>query len=150
VNARWTVNRLRPVAAQRRRTAEQRAVQGTQLARQDRVADHRVGEQRQAGPAPGDVAEHAADQLRTDVDHPVGEAELVAGLAVVRIVGVEGHDHPSGAGVRRPPAAEGLHALIGDAEGIRLVAVPVIGVPLEVGMHRLQRLVGRAPVARPV
>ena len=30
------------------------------------------------------------------------------------------------------------------------MAVPVVDMPLEVGVHRLQRLAGRAPVGRPV
>jgi hypothetical protein len=36
------------------------------------------------------------------VDHPVAEPLAGGGAAVVRIVGVEGHDHPGRAGVRGP------------------------------------------------
>jgi hypothetical protein len=66
------------------------------------------------------------------VNDPVGKAERVGGVTVVRVVRIEGHDHPGQAGVPGATAAERLSAVFGHAEGIALVAMPVVDVPLEV------------------
>src|SRR5258708_25567346 len=82
--------------------------------------------------------------------HPVGEAASVGGVPVVRVIGVEQHDRAGTADMVAVTAPELLGAFLGDAKGGALVAVPVVNVRGEPGVHCLDRKGWRAPVPDPV
>src|SRR5689334_19824322 len=68
----------------------------------------------------------------------------------MRIVGVEGHHQAGRTDVSGAAAGEPLCPGLGHAERVGLVAVPVVDVPAEMGVHRLEPAVRRSPVPRPV
>jgi hypothetical protein len=128
----------------------QRRGQPQQRAGQRRVLGHRRREQRRAcGPA-GHLTDQAGHQVGPDMHHPVGEAVRVGGMPVVRVVGVEQHDHAGTTDMAPVTAPEPLSACLGDADGVALVAMPVVDVRGEPGVHRLDREGPRAPVPDPV
>jgi hypothetical protein len=77
------------------------------------------------------VGKDVGDQVGPQVEHGVGEPVAPGRVPIVGIVGVEGHDHPGGAGPRAAPTAERLHAPLGDTEQVRVVAVAVMDMPDE-------------------
>ena len=66
------------------------------------------------------------------VDEAVIDAPLiVGGMAVMRLVGMNDHDLPAAAGLERAAIVEGLRAPQGEADGVGLVAVQIVGVAAE-------------------
>jgi hypothetical protein len=132
------------------RAVQQQRVQPPQSSSQRPVVHHGLGEQREARAPALSVGKDVGDQVGPQVEHGVGEPVARGRVPIVGIVGVEGHDHAGGAGPRAAPAAERLHALLGHAEQVRVVAVTVIDMPDEVGTHRLDGQLRQPPVARPL
>ena len=59
-------------------------------------------------------------------------------MAVMRLVGMDHHDLPAAAGLQRAAIVEGLRAPQGQADGIGLVAMQVVGVAAESRGQALQ------------
>ena len=72
------------------------------------------------------------------------------GVSVMRIVGVKGHHQAGRADVPGAPAGEPLRPGLGHPERVGLVAVPVVDVPAEMGVHRFEPAIRRPPVPRAV
>src|SRR5882724_6477388 len=139
------------LAFERRRAFAQRLVQRLHAARQDGIADQGRARERQLGrPAVARVHEHAAHGFRRQIEHAVGEALGDAGMAVMGLVRVEGHDHAGRAGMQRAAAMEGLHARLRHADGIALVAVALVDMALEMGVQQLDPERAGGGVVRPV
>jgi len=83
------------------------------------------------------------------VDDAVAEALRRAGAPVVRLIGVQHHDLAGQGDPGRAPIVEGLHADVGEADGIGVVAMGVVAKPGEPGLERLHA-VRELPAAEPV
>jgi len=107
-----------------------------QYGRERRVVGHDLGHERRG------AAQRGADRGRIDVEHAIGKALVDLGVAVVRLVGVDHHDLPGGAGPQAAAVVERLRAPHGQADGIGLVAMQVVGMPAESRGEALQAAFG--------
>ncbi len=85
------------------------------------------------------AVERGRHRGRIDVQHAVGEAVIDAGMSVMRLVGMNDHDLPAAAGLQRAAIVERLRAPQGEADGIGLVAVQIVGMAAEPRRQALQR-----------
>ncbi len=89
------------------------------------------------------AAEGLLDQRRLDVEHPVAEPFLAAGLAVVQLVGMQHQAAARQAVALAAAIAEALHPGQGLADGIGVVAMRIVAVAGEVSLDAFHRTVLR-------
>src|SRR5437867_11985633 len=68
---------------------------------------------------------------RLDVDDPITKTVVSACASVVDLVGIEQYHLPGGADSSRPSIVEYLHSAVGQANGIRVVAMLCIRLASE-------------------
>ena len=83
----------------------------------------------------------ALDRAGIDIEHAIGEALVDAGVAVMRLVGMDHHHLAGRAGPEVAAIVERLGAPQGQADGVGLVAVQVVGMAAEARGQPLQAAV---------
>ena len=83
------------------------------------------------------AAQGGGDQQWVGIKHPIGEPAGRAGMAIVRLVGMERDDPSRRARTCSAAIVEALQPCLGDANRIGLVPVPIVGVPRKAGPQPL-------------
>ncbi len=84
------------------------------------------------------AVERGADRRRIDIKHAISEAAVDAGVAVMGLVGMDHHDLAAAAGAQRTAIVERLRPPQGQADGISLVAMQVVGMSAKARRQALQ------------
>ena len=84
------------------------------------------------------AVERLGDRSRIEIEHAIGEVATLAGVAVMRLVGVKDQHLARPAGPQATAIVELLHAVEREPDPVGLVTVQVVGVAAEARLQPLQ------------